>query len=191
MVDWQPRIRVNIPAGVSGNWEVAHYTDKTTDNHWQLYLQMKQESFSNYTVLLRAGSDMPIMQDSRGEYREHQWLWDNAAGDVLIGGLGLGMVHEVLKNNSNVTSVTVIENSQDVIDLVWPHCVKDETFTLIKADIETWTPPQGSSWDVAWFDTWDVKNSLGWDAYKHLMQTRYSSYCTKIGFWGSIPVLNN
>ena len=191
MVDWQPRIRVNIPAGVSGNWEVAHYTDKTTDNHWQLYLQMKQESFSNYTVLLRAGSDMPIMQDSRGEYREHQWLWDNAAGDVLIGGLGLGMVHEVLKNNSNVTSVTVIENSQDVIDLVWPHCVKDETFTLIKADIETWTPPQGSSWDVAWFDTWDVKNSLGWDAYKNLMQTRYSSYCTKIGFWGSIPVLNN
>ena len=191
MVDWQPRIRVNIPAGVSGNWEVAHYTNQTTDNHWQLYLQMKQESFSNYTVLLRSDSDMPVMQDSRGEYREHQWLWDNATGDVLIGGLGLGMVHEVLKNNSNVTSVTVIENSQDVIDLVWPYCVKDETFTLIKADIETWTPPQGSSWDVAWFDTWDVKNSLTWDAYKNLMQTRYSSYCTEIGFWGSIPVLNN
>ena len=53
--------------------------------------------------------------------------------------------------------MTIIENSQDVIDLVWPHCTKDNRFTLIKADIETWTPPANSYWDVIWFDTLGVQ----------------------------------
>ncbi len=47
------RIQVNIPAGVSGKFEVAHYTDQTTDNQWQIYLQMKDESHSNYCVLIK------------------------------------------------------------------------------------------------------------------------------------------
>jgi len=130
---------------------------------------------------------MPIMQDSEGEYREHQWLWDNATGDVLIGGLGIGLSNAVLINNPNVTSVTIIENSQDVIDLVWPHCAKDSRFTLIKDDIETWTPPQNSQWDVMWFDTWCSDNSLNWTEYKIAMTNRYSNYCTSLAFWGSLP----
>ena len=187
MVDWEPRIRVNIPAGVSGNWEVAHYTNQTEDKNWQVYLEIKQESFSNYTVLLRSDSNMPIMQDSRGEYREHQWLWDYATGDVLIGGLGIGMVNEFLINAPNINSVTIIENSQDVIDLVWPHCAKDNRFTLIKADIETWTPPANSHWNVMWFDTWCTDNSMNYSDYKTAMINKYTGYCDAMGFWGSLP----
>ena len=79
---------------------------------------------------------MPIMQDSEAEYNAHQWLWDNATGDVLIGGLGIGLVNEVLIDNDDITSVTIVENSQDVIDLVWEHCAKDDRFTLIQEDLE-------------------------------------------------------
>ena len=177
------RIQVNIPAGVSGNFEIAHYTNQTTDRQWQMYLEMKNENHSNYCVLIKDNCPMPIMQDSEGEYREHQWLWDNATGNVLIGGLGIGMVNEFLINAPNISSVTIIENSQDVIDLVWPYCAKDSRFTLIKADIETWTPPANSHWDIMWFDTWITDNPLSYKGYISAMKHKYSSYCNKIGAW--------
>tara|TARA_R110000751_G_scaffold109345_7_gene206454 strand:- start:8422 stop:8985 length:564 start_codon:yes stop_codon:yes gene_type:complete len=182
------RQKVNIPEGMSnlnGNcaYNICHYTDATTSKQWQSYLGMKKESHSEYTVLTKFGCVMPIMQDSEAEYKEHQWLWDNATGDVLIGGLGIGFVHQTLMDNPDVTSVTIIEKSQDVIDLVWEHCVKDDTFTLIKADIETWVPPEDSSWDVAWFDTWIYDNPLSMKEYKNLMHERYSTYITIIGSW--------
>ncbi len=180
------RIQVNIPAGVSGDFEIAHYTNQTTDRQWQLYLDMKNESHTNYCVLIKDDCPMPIMQDSTAEYNEHQWLWDNAVGDVLIAGLGIGMVNEFLINAPNITSVTIVENSQDVIDLVWPHCAKDNRFNLIKADIETWTPPANSHWNVMWFDTWCSDNPLSGNDYKTAMVNRYLPYCSIMGFWQSV-----
>ena len=106
---------------------------------------------------------------------------------MLIGGLGIGMVNEFLINAPNINSVTIIENSQDVIDLVWPHCAKDNRFTLIKADMETWTPPANSHWDVIWLDTWCADNPLQPRDYEQLMTARYSPYTNNIGFWGSLP----
>ena len=177
------RQKVTIPEGTSGDFAIRHFTSSTTNYNWQGYLGVKGESLDEYTVLTKEGCSMPIMQDSQAEYNEHKWLWDNATGDVLIGGLGIGLVHQKLIDNPNVTSVTIIENSQDVIDLVWEHCTKDDTFTLIKADIETWNPPEGSSWDVGWFDTWVYDNPLTMKAYKELMEERYGSYVNNIGSW--------
>jgi spermidine synthase len=181
------RIAVNIPEGTSGDFEIAHYTNETTDKQWQIYLQSKKESHSNYCVLTTTTCPQPIMQDSEGEYKEHQWLWNNATGDVFIGGLGIGLCNAVLISNPNITSITIIENSQDVIDLVWPHCLKDDRFNLIHANIETWIPPQDSQWDIMWFDTWCSDNPLSMQEYKDLMINKYSIHCSNIGFWGSLP----
>ena len=177
------RQRVILPEGISGDFAIRHFTGQTTDYMWESYLNMKSETAEEYTVLTKEGCSMPIMQDSFAEYREHQWLWDNATGDVLIGGLGIGLVHQTLMDNPNVTSVTIVENSQDVIDLVWDDCAKDDTFTLIKEDIETWIPPADSSWDVGWFDTWVHDNPLTMKAYKELMHNIYGDYITTIGSW--------
>ena len=178
------RISVNIPVGTSGDFEISHYTNETTDNLWQVYLQMKSESHNSHTVLLKQGCNMPIMQDSEAEYNEHQWLWDNAKGDVLIGGLGLGMCHQPLIDNPNVTSVTIVELEQDVVDLVWEHCTKDGSFTLVVGDFETWEPPEGSSFDTVWGDSWIFDNTLSLPAYRALITDRYSSHTDNIGFWG-------
>ncbi len=141
---------------------------------------------------------MPIMQDSEAEYREHAILFENATGDVLIGGLGLGLCHQPLIDNPNVTSVTIIENSQDVIDLVWEHCAKDNRFNLITADIETWVIPEAikqhrtaNPWDYAWFDTWLHDNELDYNQHKALMAERYGDYVTAIGEWVSLPPENS
>ena len=178
------RIKVNIPTGISGNYLVAQYTRETQSRMWQNYLTMKNEPYDNHTVLIKDSCPMPIMQDSQAEYNEHQWLWDNATGHVLIGGLGLGMIHQALIDNPNVTAVTIIEKEQDVVDLVWDHCPKDDTFTLVLADFETWNPPADSSFDTVWGDTWLVDNSLTMAEYRTLITNRYSQYTSNIGFWG-------
>lgn len=187
------RIEVNIPEGTSGNFEIAHYTSETTDNRWSAYLQMKNESYNSHTVLLKVGCNMPIMQDSEAEYNEHQWLWNNAEGHVLIGGLGIGMCHQPLIDNPNVTAVTIVENSQDVIDLVWQHCAKDETFTLVHNDFETWNPSQGTTFNTVFADTWLTDNPLKQNEYKTIIIDRYSPYidtpgaaASRIGFWGGL-----
>ena len=41
-------------------------------------------------------------------------------GDVLVAGLGLGIVIHYLSQNKNVKSITVIERDRDVIDLIKP-----------------------------------------------------------------------
>ena len=179
------RIAVNIPEGTSGDFEIAHYTNETTDKQWQMYLVSKNESYPNYCVLTTTTCPMPIMQDSEGEYREHQWLWDNATGDVLVGGLGIGMIHQKLIDNPDVTSVTIIEISQEVIDLVWEHCAKDDTFTLILDDFETWVPPEGTTFDTIWADSWIFDNGISYPAYQEKIQNHYSDYCDNFGFWGT------
>ena len=178
------RIEVNIPEGISGNFEIAHYTSETTDNMWQTYLNMKNETHDSHIVLLKEGCSMPIMQDSEAEYNEHQWLWDNATGDILIGGLGIGMIHQSLIDNPNVTSITIIELEQDVVDLVWEHCAKDDSFTLVVDNFETWTPPEDSSFDTVWGDTWLVDNPLTMANYRTHIKDKYSQYTPNIGFWG-------
>ena len=180
------RIEVSIPEGTQGDYTIAHYDAQTQERMWQQYREIKSEPYDNHTVLIKDACPMPIMQDSQAEYMEHQWLWDNATGDVLIGGLGIGMVHQALIDNPNVTSVTVVELEQDVVDLVWNHCAKDDTFTLVVADFETWTPPAGSSFDTVWGDTklWD--NPLTDDEYQTMIVNNYSQFTDNIGFWGSL-----
>ena len=178
------RIEVSLPTGISGDYIVTEYTNETESKYWQQYLNMKNESHDRYTVLIKDDCPMPIMQDSEAEYNEHQWLWDNATGDVLVGGLGIGMIHQPLIDNPNVTSVTIIELEQDVVDLVWEHCAKDDSFTLVVADFETWIPPEDSSFDTVWADTWLVDNPLKMKEYRTLITDRYSQYTSNIGFWG-------
>ena len=178
------RIEVNIPEGVLGDYEVAHYTSETTDNMWNIYLTMKNETHASHTVLLKAGCPMPIMQDSEAEYNEHRWLLDNATGDVLVGGLGIGMCHTMLMDNPDVTSVTIIEIAQEVVDLVWEHCDKDDTFTVILDDFETWVPPEGTTFDTVWGDSWIFDNTMSYQEYQAHIQSHYADYCDNFGFWG-------
>ena len=134
----------------------------------------------NHTVLYKRGVEA-IMQDTILEYREHKYLWDNAHGDVLIGGLGIGFVNQKLLDNKKVTSVTIVEKYQEVIDMVWDYCPKNETFKLIHEDIEEWEP--SSKYNIGWFDTWLTDNKMTHEEYINYMTNKYKKSCKKIGFW--------
>lgn len=44
-----------------------------------------------------------------------------AYGRVLVGGLGLGLIHSFLRNNPRVTDVLTIERGEALKELVWPY----------------------------------------------------------------------
>ena len=179
------RIDVDIPEGTLGDYQIAHYNNDTTDYNWQTYRSMREDPYDTHTVLIKNTCPMPIMQNSEAEYNEHKWLLDNATGDVLVGGLGIGMCHTMLMDNPNVTSVTIIEIAQEVIDLVWEHCHKDETFNVVLGDFETWVPPEGTTFDTVWGDSWIFDNPMTYAEYQTHIQNHYADYCDNFGFWAN------
>ena len=164
------RIKVNIPEGVSGDFCVKHIK---TDNF------CGQEPLDTYTILYHKNSH--IMQDTTREYREHKRFLEEACGNVIVAGLGLGLVNQSLMDNPNVTSVTIVEKYQEVIDLVWNYCPKNDKIRLIHADIYEWKPD--CMFDIGWFDSWCGENTH--EEYQKKMNQLYSSHVYDIRFWKS------
>lgn len=185
------RVYANIPQGKIDKWSIRTATGESpacgiSTMYSQIIGQPTtylEEPYGHYTFLFHDELG-PIMHDTTHEYAEHQPLWDGATGDVLISGLGIGMVNHKLIEYPNVRSVTIVEKNQEVIDLVWNHCPKDERFVLVHADIDTWIPPEGSHWDYAWFDSWIGDNSINdQHEYNQMLMNRYSPFCDKMEYW--------
>ena len=116
---------VKVPDGVSGVWEVRTFevteSDASRFNMRALFQMGGRIIFpGTYKQLLRNGDT--VMSNTPAELADHQevlWEAEKRGGDILINGLGLGVVLvDLLKLGIN--SVTVIEKSEDVIALVEP-----------------------------------------------------------------------
>jgi hypothetical protein len=154
---------LNIPEGKSGTHEVIHehYAagasfDLTTPRgstfgaprgkavrfpkagHWHKLI------YEHGTLM----SDLPIEQ-----FQMEQAV-RGFRGNILIGGLGLGVVYDILCNNPDVKQITVVEKSQDVINLVAPHLplpvsvVHADLFDFIQHSVRK------GEFDHAFYDIW-------------------------------------
>lgn len=98
-----------------------------------------------------------MMSDTDMEQRSNTGVVLQARGDVLIAGLGIGMILVPILAKKEVQSVTVVEKFDSVIDLVKPQLQGipgAEKLNVVHADIFTWQPPKGQKWDVIYFDIW-------------------------------------
>lgn len=111
-------------------------------------------------------------------------------GQILITGLGLGLVAEaILKPSENkVSGITIIEQSADVISLVKPYLDAGYPgkIEIIEADAFSWQPPQGQRFTVCWHDIWP--NPLAEENAKdmEILEARYQPWCDWQGFWPKI-----
>lgn len=182
---------VELPESQVGEHSIIHYTPENESDwhpYFEKYIRAKKESphLKKYTTLLRNNHWITIMQDSFTEFEEHQWLWGHATGDILVTGLGIGFVNEWLIKAPGVKSVTIIEKNQDVIDMVWDHCAKDERFTLIHADADNWEIPEDSSWDCIWID-----HEISSPTHITEITAKYQPYTNNLGFYGQFKNLDN
>lgn len=115
-----------------------------------------------------------VMSNTLMEQRTNRFFCCNAYGDILIGGLGIGMIIMDIQDDERVTSITVIEKNQEVIDLVASQLPLNSKVKIICADVFTWKPDKGVKYDCVYMDIWNYVNS---DVYKNEMLPLKRKYC--------------
>jgi hypothetical protein len=96
------------------------------------------------------------MVDDPPHWRAMQIYAQQAKGKVLTSGLGLGLVAHELVKNPQVETVTVVEQSPDVIQLVGeylPAGVK-----VVKGDFYTFIDSEPTAWNTIIIDLWVAGN---------------------------------
>ena len=146
--------KVDIPVGKKGEWTIDKFTTEFFHFGYALAGRPVPKG-ETYTRLCR-GSTL-VMSDTPAEQKDHEGFYNRAAGEVLIAGLGIGMILEAVAKKPEVKRVTVVEVSQDLIDLVWPtyQARYGDKIQIVCADINSWRPASGHRYDCAWFDIWD------------------------------------
>lgn len=178
--------KCSVPEGKSGAWEVKNYTVK---NELQYQIRILRSGRGvppgTYKKLTRDGCI--IMSDTPDEIRDHHSIIKASNGNVLIAGLGLGIIVDIISKKENINSIVVIENSKDVINLVGHHItslLKNRcSLTIINDDIFSYVPPSGLKYDCVWFDIWD---DLCVDNLKEMekLHRKYGRKSSWKGSWG-------
>ena len=170
--------KVQIPEQQRGIWRVEKFKTDGIGTLMYSFQGRGMPAGEEYTRLMR-GSTL-VMSDTPAEMRDHYEAVYQAKGSCLINGLGLGMVLKAILKKPEVTDVTVVELSQEVIDMVSPH-YQDERVTVVHEDAVAYQPPIGKRYEMVWHDIWDnicSDNLL-------LMQKLHRKYGKKTNWQGS------
>ena len=153
--------------GKLGDWKIEKFTvTKKEAQFYNIGLMFKPGGSSqcilpgNYTRLMHKGH--VVMSDTPAEIRSHLSVINRAKGNVLLNGLGLGVVLGAILGKEEVNHVTVVEISQDVVDLVGPYYLENANgkLTIVVADALKWRPKLGTKFDVVWHDIWNDISSF-------------------------------
>ncbi len=131
-----------------------------------------------YTRLIIDGSCW--MTDAEFEIATNKPVVAKCRGDVLIVGLGIGLIIPPLIKSKRVRSITVLEKDQRVIDLVSPtYC--HEKIKVVRGDAYKWMASK-AAFDCIYLDIWpNVPNS---DDRKNIARLRHRfSGSKKSGGW--------
>ena len=121
-----------------------------------------------YVVLSRKSSmyNSTIMSDTWYEKFTNYELVDKARGDVLIAGLGIGMVVLALQDKDEVTTITIIEKEHEIINMIKSSIPFNKKINIIHTDIFKFNPH--TKYDTIYFDIWDNVCGDNWQDIVHL-----------------------
>jgi hypothetical protein len=146
-------IKVDLPEMSKGEWTVKKFKVDSLDFSSLAFGRSTPPIGETFTKLLRGRT--LVMSDTPAEQCDHYMAVRMAKGNCLINGLGIGMVLKNILLKPEVTSVTVVEISQDLIDLISPY-YQDERVTYVCASAYDYQPPKGVRYDMVWHDIWDT-----------------------------------
>jgi len=180
---------VDVPEGVSGDWRVERFVVDAAGaklhnlrccfSPGQGHRTIKP---GTYTRLMRGRT--VVMSDTPAEIFDLFFAIRKATGSVLVNGLGLGVFLHAIANKTEVTDITVIEQSQDVLALAGSHYQKKygNRLTLVRADAFQYEPPKGKRFGFVWHDVWNDICGDNWDEMKRLHR-KYGRRCDAQGSW--------
>jgi len=143
--------QVTLPEMQKGPWTISKFTVDQPD----FYSMLRGRGVpmgGTFTKAVRNGT--LVMSDTPAEMRDHRASVRMASGSCLLNGLGIGMVLKNILLKDEVTDITVVEISQDLIDLVAPH-YPDPRITFVCCNAFEYKPPKGKRYNMVWHDIWD------------------------------------
>jgi hypothetical protein len=182
--------RSDVPAGFSGAWVIEKVT--IPDRDYDPGTDSRPDCFKFrpgiYTSLRRGSTQfMTDLYDEWWTQRTGIAEAQARGGEVLITGLGLGLVAEAMLRpvQSRVQRITIVEYSSDVIQLVAPHLdlLYPGKIEIIEADAFTWEPPRERRFTVGWHDIWPDPYAPENAEEMKLLEEHYRPWCTWQGFW--------
>jgi len=185
---WWDKYKVDVPLGGIGDWAIEGFWVTEEDaRNYNIRATFRGSSRrevrpGSYTRLMHNGH--LIMSDTPAEIRDHLEIIRRARGQVLLNGLGLGLVLRACLLKSEVEHITVIEIAPEVIALVAPHLHErfGDKFTVFEADALTWKAPKNSRWNIVWHDIFDAICTDNLPIMTRLKR-RYGRRCDWQGCW--------
>lgn len=181
-------IKSDLPPGRSGEWRLEKYVVKDVEPGRDTRPDPFKTRGGTFTRLWHGTT--VFMTDLYNEWwTQRRGMLEalERGGNVLITGLGIGMVVESIlrPDDSPVDSVTVVEFSPDVIALVKPHLLRryGDRLRIVEADAFTWEPDPELRFSVGWHDIWpNPDEDRNYPEIEELFR-RYRSVCDWQGAW--------
>ncbi len=189
-----PEMYKIIPEGKSGKWSIQHQIATEEKAEHKRRMGAIRGSWTwrgfeagTYCVLTNAngfGGEI-VMSDTWLERFTNQDILREARGDVLLAGLGIGLI--IAGIIDKVDSLTVVEIEPDVIALVEQSLRgwlgdNNSKLVVVSADILTYEPQQ--KFDAIYFDIWE---SICGDNYEETktLHKRFRKYRKQGGYMDS------
>jgi hypothetical protein len=178
-----PQVADLVPEGTSGKCRVEHFV-----------VSKQASEFTKLRAAIHPGRDEYVepgkyarlyvngelmMSDTAMERGSNMGVVIKATGNVIIAGLGLGMIIHPIADKKEVKTITIVEKSADVIKLVAASLPKKAT--VVEGDIFKWSPAKGTKYDTIYFDIWP---SITTDNLKDMATlNRRFARCKAPGAW--------
>lgn len=153
-----------------GDWKLEKFTIESNN----LMARMQGITPGTYVRLTHRGEC--VMSNTNMEKRTNMDFCINAHGDVLIGGLGIGMIILAIQDKPEVKSITVIEKNHEVIDMVASQLNFNDKVNIICADVFEWKPEKGVKYDVSYMDIWNWVNEDVYEKEMKPLKRRYARF---------------
>lgn len=142
------------------------------------------------TITMLKQNGQVWMSNSPSEINDTKKLAAAATGHVLIAGLGLGILPALLESKKCVHSITIVEKSQQVIELVSPHLKSSKVRVIVQADFRNWIGQNDlSCYDSFILDIWgDISSDLLPDMFSLIEKLPKSK---PFRLWGIDHILKN
>lgn len=152
--------------GQVGNYKLSHYSVGEND----FYARVRCGIPCGNYIRLTNGWDC-VMSDTPMEKRTNSDFVLNAHGNVLIGGLGIGLILLAIQDKEDVEHITVVEKSKEVIELIASQLPLNEKVEIVNADVFEYKPTM--KYNTIYMDIWNNINS---DIYREEMKPLISRY---------------
>ncbi|MCX6709928.1 MAG: hypothetical protein NTV63_03190 [Candidatus Woesearchaeota archaeon] len=132
-----------------------------------------------YVNLYDKKANHVMMSNTPMEFYTNYEFIKKSRGNVLIGGLGLGLIALFVEKKPEISSITIVEKHPEIIELILSQ-IKFESKVLIEhSDIFNFAPKE--RYDTVYIDIWNDVCRTNYDEMKELKR-KYSRCLNESGF---------